>query len=41
MDIRESWAIIFKILQENLGRDPTPDEMQDAWQDYLGQVWIS
>lgn len=33
----EIWRKIYEILVRNLNRSPSPDEMQDAWEDFLGQ----
>lgn len=31
------WKKVYEILERTNGRPPNPDEMQDAWEDYLGQ----
>ena len=36
----EIWRKIHEILVRNLNRAPSPDEMQDAWEDFLGQEFM-
>lgn len=31
------WKKVYEILLKSNGKPPSPDEMQDAWEDFLGQ----
>jgi hypothetical protein len=38
MTYQEVWIQVYEALREKLNRPPSPDEIQDALEDYAGQT---
>ena len=38
MDYKERWCALYEEFEEEHGREPTAEEMNEAWGDYCGSI---